>query len=143
MNERSELNEWSDFLGCGPILLATVLFSLLIFVISLFDKPREFHPVNSGPIPDLGVDPVTKPTRHLHYKPKEKECLSIYDKTFKFFLKDLKSFNNIRVNLKGKGMLTPLNYTGNYIFMLNTTPPDFSKLDNSDKHTILELLKKL
>ena len=73
----------------------------------------------------------------------ERECQTIYDKSYKMFLKDLKSFNSIRVNLKSKGMLTPLNYVGNYIFMINTIPPDFSKLNDSDRKTMLEIVEKL
>lgn len=73
----------------------------------------------------------------------EFEQTTIIGKKYKFKLKDLKSLNNIRVTLSGKGMKSPLNYIGNYIFILNTKPPDFTKFTESEKEEFLNLLKKV
>lgn len=70
---------------------------------------------------------------------------SIRNKTYNVKLKDLKSFNNIKIVIKEQGLLSSGLYVptiGNYIYNINVTPPNLSKLSDKEIDKLLKLIEK-
>ena len=68
---------------------------------------------------------------------------TIDDRVFKMKIKQFKSFGEIKTTIPELGMMGMNDKIGSYVFRLNVTPPDISKLSDKERLLFNSLLEKI